>query len=195
MADLVLSMQRNGTDWAPTRVVDLGAGRMAWARHHGFKFDSDVQKIVAIDKDPTIDADKLFTSPEFYGVEYQRTDILPWLATAEEESADLVMLGGVASYFPLMAFTEAVIKPVYKTLKPSGEFFFDLQIDCPQYEWTIKLFGWPEMKLAKSADEAICQVENVRRALWDFGIKFNAEYHVDTACANPSAVMIVFQKL
>ena len=105
------------------------------------------------------------------------------------------MIGGVASYFPLPAFTEAVIKPIHGILKDRGAFFFDLQLDCLQYEWTIKLFGWPEMQLAKSAEEAIAKVEAVRRGLWDAGLKFSAEYHVDTPNANPSAIMVVFQKL
>lgn len=213
MADLVSSVKENGQrdrqafEHRLPIAVDLGAGRMAWARYHGFKFDSAYLKVVAVDKDPGIDPEELFkpfascnrygisSTLEYLGLEFQRADILPWLATTDLRDVDLIMLGGVASYFPLPAFTEAVIKPAYRILREGGSFFFDLQLECPQYEWTIKLFGWPEMKLAKSAAEAIDQVEKIRRQLWNAGLKFNAEYHVDTACANPSAVMIIFQKL
>ena len=197
MANLVSAVQRNGSEWNPTTVVDLGAGRLAWGRWHNFHFDSDVQKIIAVDKDPSINADELFgpDEPGILGVDYQHADALAWLATLDKEAFDLVMLGGVASYFPFQAFTEAVIKPVYHRLKKGGAFFFDLQLDCPQYEWTIKLFDWPEMKLAKTVTEAINQVEATRKALWRSGIKFGATYTVDTYNEHPSAVMIVMNKL
>ena len=213
MADLVTSVrnsgQRSRSEFHHRKpvVVDLGAGQMPWARYHGFKFDSAYLEVVAVDKDPGIDPEELFkpfaprnrygigSTLEYLGLEFQRADILPWLATTDLRDVDLIMLGGVASYFPLSAFTEAVIKPAYRILREGGSFFFDLQLECPQYEWTIKLFGWPEMKLMRNAAEAIEQVEGVRRQLWNAGLKFNAEYHVDTACANPSAVMIIFQKL
>lgn len=213
MADLVSSVKENGQrdrsafEHRLPVVVDLGAGRMAWARYHGFRFDSAYLKVIAVDKDPGIDPEKLFEpfAPKgryvesdtlsYLGLEFQKADILPWLATTDLRDVDLIMLGGVASYFPLPAFTEAVIKPAYKILREGGSFFFDLQLECPQYEWTIKMFGWPEMKLMKTAAEAITQVEAIRMQLWEAGLKFNAEYHLDTACANPSAVMIIFQKL
>ena len=197
MANLVSAVQRNGSDWNPTKVVDLGAGRMAWIRWHNFHIDSDIQKIIAVDKDPDIDPEILFGPDQLgiLGITYQRADILAWLATPSKDFYDLVMLGGVASYFPFQAFTEAVIKPVYQRLKTGGTFFFDLQLDCPQYEWTIKLFDWPEMKLAKTATEAINQVEATRKALWRSGIKFGATYTVDTYNEHPSAVMIVLDKL
>ena len=195
MADLVTWAKEKGTSNAPTKVVDLGAGRMAWSRYHGFKFNSDVLKIIAVDKDTTVEPDKLFENPEALNIKYERFDILPWLTTTTEVDVDLIMLGGVASYFPLPAFTEAIIKPVYKILKTGGVFFFDLQLDCPQYVWTIKLFDWPELQLEKSAGEAIAKVENIRRQLWESGIRFSAEYAVDTPNARPSAIMITFQKL
>ena len=195
MADMVSWAEDRGKNSKPSKVVDLGAGRMAWARRHGFGFNGDVLKIIAVDKDPTVDLEKLFSNPDLLGIKYEKSDILPWLTATTEKDVDLVMLGGVASYFPLPAFTEVIVKPVYKILKTGGMFFFDLQLDCLQYEWTIKLFDWPEMQLEKSAGETIAKVENIRRQLWETGMKFNAEYSVDTANARPSAIMVNFQKI
>lgn len=200
MADLVSSIKDNCKPWLYSKIADLGAGQLAWFRYHGFKPDSDTQEILAVDKDPAIHPEELFAEygdnyEAITGVKYERQDILPWLAQPTMNNVSLVMIGGVASYFPLPAFTEAVIKPVHRILDDKGSFFFDLQLDCLQYEWTIKLFGWPEMHLAKSAEEAIANVEKIRRSLWDARLKFSAEYHVDTPNANPSAVMVVFQKL
>lgn len=196
MADLVSWAKDKGANGNPTKVVDLGAGRMAWSRYHGFQFDKNAVTILAVDKDTTVKTEKLFENPEALGITYEKSDILPWLAVTTEKDIDLVMLGGVASYFPLPAFTEAIIKPVYRIIKPGGVFFFDLQLDCLQYEWTIKLFDWPELQLEKSAGEAIAKVENIRRQLWESGLKFGAEYSVDTSNASrPSAIMVTFQKL
>lgn len=197
MADLVSSIKDNGKSWHPTKVVDLGAGRMAWARWHKFIFDDDVQKIIAVDKDPGIDPAALFAprSLKNLGIEYVKSDIHTWLRETKEKDIDLVMLGGVASYYPQDIFVETIMRPVYKLLKTGGAFFFDLQLECPQYEWTTKLFNWPEMKLASSATEAIGQVERIRRDLWRSGIRFSAEYTVDTCNEYPSAVMVVFGKI
>lgn len=196
MADLVSWAEDIGKDNEPAKVIDLGAGRMAWARRHGFQFKGDVVKILAVDKDTTVKPDNLFKVPESTGIKYEQSDFIRWLnTTTVKEDADLIMLGGVASYFPLPKFVEVILKPVYRVLKPNGAFFFDLQLDCLQYEWTIKLFDWSKMQLEKSADEAIAKVENIRRQLWEAGMKFSAEYSVDTPNALPSAVMVTFQKI
>ncbi len=195
MADLVSWAEDIGRNSKPSKVIDLGAGRMAWARYHGFQFNGDVLKILAVDKDATVNPNELFENPESLGIKYEQSDFIRWLNTTKEKDADLIMLGGVASYFPLPKFVEVILKPVYRILKPGGVFFFDLQLDCLQYEWTIKLFDWTKMQLEKSADEAIAKVENIRRQLWEAGMKFSAEYSVDTPNAHPSAIMVVFQKI
>ena len=186
------SFRRDGT-----RVVDLGAGRMAWARWHGFHFDPCHQEILALDKDPSITTPGLFPmSLKRLNIQYRSIDIRSWLAkNTEENGFDLAILGGVASYYPLEAFIQTVIKPVCARLSPGGVFFFDLQLDCPQYVWTVKLFNWPEIKLMRDATEAITTLEAMRKQLWHEGLKFGAEYAVDTYNEAPSAVMVTLTKI
>lgn len=197
MADLVASVQDKGTYATPTKVLDLGAGRMTWARWHGFQFAPGKQRIIAYDKDPSIDPSELFecTNLERLGLNYCTGDLFEAFSNPDCKNADLIMLAGVASYMPLETFVSAIMMPVYGFLKHGGVFFFDLQLDCPQYEWTIKLFDWPEMNLAKNPEALIAQLERVRRELWEKGLKFGAEYQLDTYNMAPSAVMVTLTKI
>ena len=196
VADLVSSIQDKGTTHNPTKVVDLGAGMLAWARWHGFKFDANRQHIIAYDKDKNIVPTTLFEQPlEQLGLSYFCGDLREAFFNENSKEADLMILGGVASYLSMEAFAASIIMPVYGFLNPGGVFFFDLQLQCPQYEWTVKLFDWPEMNLAKSPEAAIHAVESVRRDLWQKGLKFGADYKVDTCNEMPSAVMITFTKI
>ena len=92
-------------------------------------------------------------------------------------------------------FKKAIVEPVYNCLREGGSFFFDLQLDHVSYEWSEKVFGWPQMNLPESASVAIDEAENLRKSLWDDGMKFRAEYMLDTYNASPLSVMILFTKI
>lgn len=180
-----------------SKVIDLGAGQMAWARHHGFKFRPRRQQIIACDKDPSINPAKLFgtVKPDDIGLTYKQSDIMAELHNTDCADASFVILQGVASYYPLGVFREAIVKPVYANLRIGGSFFFDLQLNHISYEWSVKVFGWPEMELPETASDAINTVEVLRKDLWNDGMKFQAEYMLDTYSASPLSVMILFTKI
>jgi hypothetical protein len=92
-------------------------------------------------------------------------------------------------------FTKTILEPVYLLLRDGGSFFFDLQLDHISYEWSVKVFGWPEMKLPGSASEAIDIVEDLRKRLWSDGKRFKAEYALDTYHASPLSVMVTLTKI
>lgn len=196
VADLVTS-DKAVFGYTGSKVVDLGAGRMAWARHHGFKFKPRIQKIIACDKDPTIRPEELFAPKklEDIGLVYKRNDIMIELRDDDCVDASFIVLQGVASYYPTGVFKEAIVKPVYANLRKGGSFFFDLQLNHISYAWSVKVFGWPEMGLPETAADAIEVVEVLRKALWDEGMKFRAEYMLDTYNASPLSVMVLFTKI
>lgn len=196
VADLVTTLQKKATKSAPSKVMDLGAGRLAWARWHGFKFDPGRQQIIACDKDETIDPSGLFRYPlEQLGLTYKTCDMTMALTDTGYAGADLIMLGGVASYVPMEVFTQKIIPAVWRLLRNGGVFFFDLQADCPYLRRSMSIFDWPEMHFYGTAAETIATVEKIRRSLWNFGMKFGAEYALDTYNAVPSSAMILFTKL
>ena len=183
-----------------SKIVDLGAGRMAWARHSeytGFSFDPTVQEIVACDRDPNIQPDSLFAPKTLaqVGVTYKHGDIMMELQDTSCTDASLVILQGVASYYPIGVFKEAIVKPVYRNLRKGGSFFFDLQLNHISYEWSVKVFGWPEMELPEKASDAIDVVQAMRTALWDEGMKFEATYMLDNYSSSPLSVMVLFKKI
>ena len=181
-----------------SKVVDLGAGRLAWARWHNFDFDPGRQTILAFDKDPTINYEELFGSKEameMMGLKFKHGDLMAQINNPECMGSDLIILGGVASYIRSDVFTQAVVMPAYHLLNPNGIFFFDLQVDCPYLRRSMSIFDWPKMYLADSAEAAIASMEKIRKALWAEGHKMSAEYTVDTYNASPSAVMVALQKL
>ena len=181
-----------------SKVIDLGAGRMAWARHHGFKFKPRIQQIIACDKDPNIQPDALFAPRTLDEIRltYRRNDIMRELRDTDDcIDASFVILQGVASYYPISMFKKAIVEPVYNCLREGGSFFFDLQLDHVSYEWSEKVFGWPQMNMPESASVAIDEAENLRKSLWDDGMKFRAEYMLDTYNASPLSVMILFTKI
>lgn len=196
VADLVTT-DRAIFDRDGSKVIDLGAGRMAWARYHKFKFKPRVQKIFACDKDPSIQPEALFASkrPGEIGLVYKQSDIMKELHDPDCRDASLVILQGVASYYPIGVFEEAIVKPVYTCLREGGSFFFDLQLNHISYEWSVKVFGWPEMGLPDSLSSAIDTVEFLRKKLWNSGMKFQAEYMPDTYNASPLSVMVLFTKI
>ena len=183
-----------------SKVVDLGAGRMAWARHSeytGFTFRPRVQKIIACDRDPNIQPEDLFApkSLEQVGVTYKHSDIMMELQDADCAEASLMVLQGVASYYPIGVFREAIVKPVYHNLRKGGSFFFDLQLNHISYEWSVKVFGWPEMELPERASDASDVIQIMRTALWNEGMKFEATYMLDNYNASPLSVMVLFKKI
>ena len=196
VADLVTTIQKKGAPKSPTKVVDLGAGRLAWARYHGFSFDKKRQAIIAYDKDPTIDTKRLFPfTADDLGLTFVHGDLKRAFTNPACKDADLIMLGGVASYYPMEIFQSAVVMPVYGFLKKDGVFFFDLQVDCPYLWRSMSVFGWPRMNFYGDAAATIATVEQMRKSLWKSGMKFGAEYALDTYNEVPSSVMVTFTKI
>lgn len=176
------------------KVVDLGAGRMDWARMHGFVLEPDIMEIIAFDKDPTIEVEQLFPmGKDKANITYINGDITEALTDARCNGADVIIMQGVASYYPREIFAK-VLAMVYDLLRDGGAFFFDLQLDCVYYRWSVTTFGWPEMKLMQSAAEAIDLIEGFRKALWEKGYRFGAEYALDTYNKTPAAVMATLTK-
>ena len=165
VADLVSIFQSQTSFRKPSKIVDFGAGQMAWARHHGFRFCPMMQTIYAFDKDTSIDPDDLFVNSEaklprkLLKINYKHSDFFSQLGNPELIGADLVILGGVASYIPEETFFGKIVPAVYQLLMPGGCFFFDLQLQCPQYEWSVKLFDWPDIHLIDEPEIAIGMVE------------------------------------
>ncbi|MBR2839938.1 class I SAM-dependent methyltransferase [Candidatus Saccharibacteria bacterium] len=197
VANLVTSDRNTTISNEKSVVVDLGAGRMAWARHHGFQSNPMRQRVFACDKDPSIQPYELFPCNAFWNssLTYEHKDIMEELKNPSCADASLVILQGVASYYPMSLFTEAIVKPVYTLLRSGGSFFFDLQLDHISYEWSVKVFGWPEMKLPKTASDAINAVEVMRKILWHKGQEFSADYALDTYNASPLSVMVLLTKI
>lgn len=196
VADLVMTDREITSVGEKSVVLDLGAGRMAWARHHGFKFKSRLQSVWACDLDKNIHPERLFNSSlAELGITYEQANILTELTELADASVSLAILQGVASYYPMDVFRERIMRPLYHGLRDGGHFFFDLQLNHISYEWSVKVFSWPEMKLPASAAEAIDKVEQLRKQLWSNGMKFQAEYILDTYNATPLSVMIVFTKI
>ena len=206
------TLNRNEFRNTGSKVIDLGAGRMAWARHSnytgknawarnlkytGFTFRPTIQKIIACDRDPNIQPDELFApwNLEEKGITYKRSDIMMELQDADCAEASLIVLRGVASYYPMGVFREAIVKPIYHNLRKGGSFFFDLQLNHISYEWSVKVFGWPEMELPEKASDAIDVVQTLRTSLWKEGMKFEATYMLDNYNASPLSVMILFKKI
>lgn len=195
-ATMVADLVHDAPKGEKVKVVDLGAGRLAWARWHGLKLDPEKLTIVAGDMDTTIDPEKLFPGGTAkVGITYKHADLRTQVADPDCQGADLAYLGGVAAYYPLEAFTEAAIKPVYGMLKTGGTFFWDLQVICLYFKRSVGVFGWPKMYLKDSAAATIDMVEEVRKTLWKNGMRFQAEYMMDTYNEFPTAVMIKFTKL
>ncbi|MBQ3292792.1 hypothetical protein IJG93_00575 [Candidatus Saccharibacteria bacterium] len=179
------------------KIVDFGAGMLAWVRWHGFVPQPHQIEIYAYDKDPSIRPETLFPGEdlEALGIRYKHGDLMVQVRNHECDGADLAILGGVASYIPPDIFAEKVVKAIYALLNHGGIFFYDLQVKCPYLERSMSIFDWPTMYLADNVETAIKNVEKVRRRLWREGLKFAAEYAVDTYNENPSAVMIMLQKV
>ena len=184
------------SDGVPSKIVDFGAGHLAWARWGGFGFDPRYIQIYAYDKDPKIDPKEFFTDdPKDLGVHFEHGDLMEHVNDPAASGADLVILGGVVSYIPKTIFSQAVMMPIYHLLIPGGVFFFDLQIDCPYLRRSMSIFDWPKMYLTDDVPTAIKEIEALRSEFWQKGLKFSVEYAVDTYNASPSAVMVTMQKL
>lgn len=179
-----------------SKIVDFGAGRLAWTRKHGFEFRPSKQVIYAFDKDPTIKPHVLFDSSlQSLNLHYENGDLVSQLKNPNCEDSNLIILGGVASYLSMDVLINYVITPIHGLLKPNGVFFFDLQLDCPYLRRSMALWGWPTLQLFDSPGAAITEMEAIRKNLWNTGLRYSAEYAVDTYNACPTAVMISFTKL
>lgn len=200
VADLVSIYQNRANLRDHSKIVDFGAGRMAWATHHKFRFYATRQTIYAFDKDTSINTEDVFelypvgVSSSWENVKYEHSDFIGQLSNPELAGADLVILGGVASYIPQKVLFGKIVPAIYQLLKPGGSFFFDLQLNCPQYVWSVKLFDWPEIKLMNNASEAIDAVEAARHKLKTAGMAFSADYALDLYNGKASSVMITLTK-
>lgn len=195
MANIATEKQKvameNGT---VSKILDFGAGRMAWARYTGFNFCPEYQYIRAYDLDETICFDELFKKPLWQlGIEYEIADMRTGFGDPRNVCADLIFLAGVMTYLPKEQMF-AIIKTMYSLLAPNGEFFFDLQIDCEYLQRSMCVFKWPKLRLPGSFTEAIADLENIRKKLAQEGMSFSAEYIPDTFNEAPSAVMVRLTK-
>ena len=179
------------------KIVDFGAGRLAWMRYHGFDAQPNLIEVRAYDRDPSIKPEELFPGEDLssLGIYYKHGDLMIQVKNPDCNNADLVILGGVASYVPVEIFSRSIIKEAYSLLNPDGILFFDLQVKCLYLERSMSIFDWPAMRLADDVPTLIQQVEEMRKYLWKKDIKFSGEYAVDTYNENPSAVMIMLQKV
>ncbi len=191
VADLVMT---DRDIFRSSSVLDLGAGRMAWARKHGFSYYPSRQRIKAFDVDENIKPEELFKlPPASCGIEYEKGDILSVLQNPAIDDVSLCILGGVASYFPQEVLRENIIKPIYHKLREKGSFFFDFQLSHPAYIWTCEMFNWPNFEMPE-VTEAIEMAEKMRMQLRDDGIKFSASYTPDSKNAKPLSLMVLFTK-
>lgn len=196
-ADLAAHIQE--LSWATNtcgKIVDFGAGRLAWARRHGFDLTSEFYEVYAFDKDPSIDPATLFEEDlSEYHIKYKHGDFTAQFTNPDCKDADLIILGGVVSYIPPDVFAEKIMPAIYGLLVEEGIFFFDIQTETPCYRHSMDILDWPEIILPDSPSKVIDYVEDVRRNLWSKGIEFSAQYNVDTYNKTPSAVMITMQKI
>ena len=178
------------------KIVDYGAGRLAWARWHGVKLSSMEQEVYAFDRDPTINAESLFDQPlGDLGIYYRHGDVFAQLNNYICRDADLISLLGLVSYLPRNAFETKVLPAIHRLLNVNGIYFFDVQLDCPYYRRSMKLWDWPEIDLQKDVYTAIAVLERIRKDLWAGGFKFSAEYIPDTYNTTPSSLMVTLTKL
>ena len=206
IADLVTNIMEDRAERDRSvhpKIIDFGAGRMAWARRHGlielcyhYMYLGGAD-IYAFDKDQSINPEDLFVrSLEELGIKYNNSaDFTTQLTNPELKNADLVILGGVACYIPSEIFFGKIVPAVYALLKPGGVFFFDLQTTTPCYRHSMDVLGWQEINLPEDPTVVIDSVEKARKSLWNNGLKLSAEYVVDTYNKIPSAVMITMQKV
>ena len=177
------------------KIVDLGAGRMNWLRRHGLSANRFLAKIWAFDHDDSIVPGELFEAPlNSLGIKYEKKDIMDALQSGECTDTSLFILQGVASYYPLEAFRNRILLPVYNQLHVGGAFFFDLQLDCPYYRRSMTIFDWPAMKLYKSPTIAFDTIEKMLRELRKEGVHMTAEYAMDSYNEIPSSIMITLSK-
>lgn len=207
VADLVTTIMEDRAERDRSihpKIIDFGAGRMAWMRRHGlielcyhYMYLGSAD-IYAFDKDQTIKPEDLFArSLKELGIKYKYADFTSQLNNPDCRDADLIVLGGVACYIPPETFYGKIVPAIYMLLKPGGVFFFDLQASTPCYRHSMDILDWDWKEIALPTDPAaiIDGVEKARRSLWDKGVKFSAEYIVDTYNKFPSAVMVTMQKI
>ncbi|MBR3052272.1 hypothetical protein IKG60_01465 [Candidatus Saccharibacteria bacterium] len=193
IANLAINVRNTVPEGTKTKIVDLGAGRVMWAMRHRDILEPEKQTILAFDKDPMI-PDSMFDQEET-GIIYKNTDFASELWQPNCLKANLVILSGVASYYPTDVFRIRVLHPVYNALRHGGVFLFDLQLDCPYYRRSMSIFNWPKIDLARDLNAAIDKVERLRRVMWKQGMRFSAEYKPDTFNSVPSTVMITLTKI
>ena len=197
VANLASDFQELGwsTD-TQTKIVDFGAGRLAWIKRHGYDIGVKNSIIYAFDKDPSIKPEELFENPlEELGIRYKHGDFTAQFTNPDCREADLIILGGVASYVQPDVFAGKIMPAIYSLLNDKGVFFFDMQTETPCYRHSMDVLDWPEINMPDSPSKVIDSVEKIRKDLWSNGIKFSAEYAIDTYNKIPSAVMITLQKL
>ena len=180
---------------ARSKVIDLGAGRMPWARFHGFEFDMARQEVLAFDKDTSIVPEELLgvmASEECF--KYRHLDIFSALTRRECNNANLAILSGVASYMEMSVLKERIVKPLHRLLRPGGLFFFDLQLDCVYYRRSMKIFSWPELRLERDKDAVVDKIANMVDEIKQEGYGFSLETEVIRYDGTPTNVFVQLTK-
>ena len=193
MAELAIDAREYATPMTRSKIIDLGAGQMAWVRHTGFPLSPMYQHIYAYDRDPRIEPNRIFSSMN--GITYEHWDIKSAFEDQRNNEADLVLIGGVASYMPITTFRDKILIKAYHKLKPNGVCFFDMQLDCPYLKRSTSVFGWPGLMLTQDAEEAFRNIELLRKSLAREGLVMSATYQPDTRNEVPSAIMVTMRKL
>lgn len=198
VADIAMSIYDEAWDTqTEAKIVDFGAGRLAWYRHHySVLYDTYWIQLHAFDKDPTIHIDMILgQNYDDEHIYYEKNDFTSELTNPKLKESKLILLGGVASYTEPEVFARKIVPSFHSLLKDKGIFFFDMQLDCPCYRHSMDILGWPKFSVPNKSSEVIDKVEAMRSELWKNGIKFSAEYNTDTFNSIPSSVMITFQKM
>lgn len=180
----------------PLKIVDFGAGRLAWMRWHGYKPNPELATVYAFDMDPSIKPAELFADDlEALGVYYKHGDFTAQLNNPDCRGAALILLCGVASYISPATMTNEIVPAFYKLLDNGGMLFLDLQLDSPCYRHSMDILDWPTFSIPSKLSEVVDQFEKMRKTLWRDGIRFSAEYKPDTFNDVTSAVMATLQKV
>ena len=116
------------------------------------------------------------------------------LSNPKFDDADVIILGGVASYIEPDIFYGKIIPAIWMLLKPGGVLFFDIQTDTPCYRHSMDILGWQTFALPKDPATVMATVEEAKKKLWKNSIRFGTGYAVDTYNKTPSAVMVTLTK-
>lgn len=193
IANLAINVRNTVPEGTKTKVIDLGAGRVMWAMRHRDILEPERQTILAFDKDKSIMPSTF--EPEKTGIIFKNADFADELWRPGCRDANLIILSGVASYYPLDILRARILHPVYNLLQHGGAFFFDWQLECLYYQRSMSIFSWPKIKLERDFDAAHDAIDGIRKAMWRQGMKFDMDCRQDTYGKDATVIMITLTKL